>query len=96
MPQDPQSGKSSQPSTLNSQLLLAGDLLCDAGMIKNSFIQKVFITLFWGVCAAGLIQFYKHMIWQANEDINGEAAVKAIYGDSRQVTHTTSKNSVMH
>ena len=36
------------------------------------------------------------MIWQANEDINGAAAVKAIYGDSRQVTHPTSKNSTFH
>ena len=65
-------------------------------MIQNSFFQKVFLTIFWGLCAAGLFQFYKHMIWQANEDINGEAAVKAIYGDARQVTHHTSKNSVMH
>ena len=42
------------------------------------------------------VPIYKHMIWQANEDINGAAAVKAIYGDTRQVAHPTGKNSVMH
>jgi hypothetical protein len=52
-------------------------------MIRNTFLQKVVLTLFWGFCAAGLIQFYKHMIWQANEDINGAAAVAEIYGNSR-------------
>ncbi len=75
---------------------LAGDLLCDTGMIQNSFMQKVFITMFWGLCAAGLIEFYKHMIWQANEDINGDKAVKALYGDSRQVAHPINKNSEFH
>jgi hypothetical protein len=49
--------------------------------------------MFWGVCAAGLIQFYKHMIWRANEDINGEAATKALYGDARQVAHPIRKSS---
>ena len=75
---------------------LAGDLLWKSGMIQNSFLQKVFLTMFWGLCAAGMIEFYKHMIWQANEDINGDAAVKALYGDSRQVAHKISKGSVMH
>ena len=56
-------------------------------MIKNSFFQKVFLTMFWGLCAAGVVQFYIHMIWQANEDINGEAALKALYGDARQTVH---------
>jgi hypothetical protein len=56
-------------------------------MIKNSFFQKVFLTMFWGLCAAGLIQFYVHIIWQANEDINGEAATKELYSDARQVAH---------
>src|SRR5712675_2173686 len=42
-------------------------------MIRNTFMQKVLLTIFWGFCAAGLIQFYKHMIWQANEDLNGQA-----------------------
>jgi len=78
---------------LNSQLLLASDLLSNTGMIRNSFIQKVFITMFWGVCAAGLIQFYKHMIWQANEDINGDKAVRALYDDSRQVAHPAKRSS---
>ena len=72
---------------------LADDLLNKAGMIQNTFMQKVFITIFWGLCAAGLIQFYKHMIWQANEDINGDKAMKDLYGDSRQVAHPISKNS---
>ena len=76
--------------------MLAGDLLWDAGMIKNTFFQKVFLTMFWGLCAAGVVQFYRHMIWQANEDINGDAAVKALYSDSRQVAHPTSKGSTFH
>ena len=75
---------------------LADDLLLQTGMIQNSFMQKVFLTMFWGLCAAGLIEFYKHMIWQANEDINGKAAVEAIYGNSHQKGHATGKNSVMH
>ena len=74
-------------------VILAGDLLRNAGMIKNSFTQKVLITMFWGVCAAGMIQFYKHMIWQANEDINGAKAQKELYGDSRQVAHPINRNS---
>jgi hypothetical protein len=48
-------------------------------MIGNSFFQKVFLTLFFGMCAAGMIQFYKHMIWRANEDINGESALNELY-----------------
>ncbi len=38
-----------------------------------------------------MIQFYKHMIWQANEDINGAAATKELYSDSRQVVHPVRK-----
>lgn len=56
-------------------------------MIKNSFFQKVFLTMFWGLCAAGVVQFYIHMVWQANEDINGEANLKALYGDAKQRVH---------
>ena len=62
-------------------------------MIRNSFFQKVFLTMFWGMCAAGLIQFYKHMIWQANEDINGAAAQRELYSDARQVAHPISQQS---
>jgi hypothetical protein len=62
-------------------------------MIKNSFFQKVFLTMFWGLCAAGLIQFYIHMIWQANEDINGAAATRELYGDARQVAHPARSGS---
>lgn len=62
-------------------------------MIRNSFFQKVLLTMFWGFCAAGLIQFYKHMVWQANEDINGAAATKELYGDARQVAHPSSKRN---
>ena len=43
--------------------------------------------MFWGLCAAGLIQFYKHMIWQANEDINGAAAQKELYSDNKARMH---------
>jgi hypothetical protein len=50
-------------------------------------MQKVFLTIFWGMCTAGLIQFYVHMIWQANEDINGKDALKELYGDARVVVH---------
>ncbi len=56
-------------------------------MIQNSFMQKVFLTMFWGFCAAGLVQFYRHMIWKANEEINGQSAVSALYGDARPVVH---------
>lgn len=56
-------------------------------MIKNSFFQKVFLTMFWGFAAACVVQFYIHMIWQANEDINGEAHLKALYGDAKQTVH---------
>jgi hypothetical protein len=56
-------------------------------MIQNSFLQKVVLTIFWGLCAAGLIEFYIHMIWKANEDINGAAAQKELYGNARQVAH---------
>ncbi len=50
-------------------------------MVQNSFIQKVVLVVFFGFCAAGLIEFYKKMVWQANQDINGayektEAPVK--------------------
>ena len=62
-------------------------------MIRNSFFQKVFLTMFWGLCASGLILFYKHMIWQANEDINGVAATRELYGDAKQVAHPIRKNS---
>jgi hypothetical protein len=65
-------------------------------MIKNTFFQKVFLTMFWGFCAACLVHFYKHMIWQANEDINGAAGLKELYGDYRQVAHPTNKNSSFH
>ncbi len=64
-------------------------------MIQNSFLQKVFLTIFWGLCAAGMIEFYKHMIWQANEDINGKAAVEAIYGDRPPKSRTTRADSGM-
>ncbi len=40
-------------------------------MVHNSFIQKVVLVIFFGFCAAGLIEFYKKMIWQANQDLNG-------------------------
>ncbi len=53
----------------------------------NSFFQKVFLTMFWGLCAAGLLEFYIHMVWQANEDINGKEATKALYGNAKQVAH---------
>ena len=62
-------------------------------MIQNSFLQKVCLTIFWGLCAAGLIEFYKNMIWRANEDINGKAAVEAIYGDHSSKSRTTRPDS---
>jgi hypothetical protein len=65
-------------------------------MIKNTFFQKVFLTMFWGMCAAGMIQFYKHMIWRANEDINGDSALKELYSESKQVAHPISKSSRYH
>jgi hypothetical protein len=56
-------------------------------MIGNSFFQKVFLTMFLGVCAAGAILFYKNIVWKANEDINGEAAMKELYSDAKQHAH---------
>ena len=56
-------------------------------MIQNSFVQKIFLTMFFGMCAAGLIQFYKHMVWKANEEINGAAALHELYGTHYQVAH---------
>ena len=56
-------------------------------MTGNSFFQKVFLTMFWGLCAAGVIEFYVNMVWKANEDINGKDAMKALYGDAKQVAH---------
>ena len=56
-------------------------------MISNSFIQKIFLTMFFGMCAAGLLQFYKHMVWKANEEINGAAALQELYGTHYQVAH---------
>lgn len=64
------------------------------GMIQNSFMQKVCLTLFWGFCAAGLIEFYKHMIWRANEDINGAAAVHAIYGEKKPGSTVTTSTGM--
>ena len=40
-------------------------------MVQNSFFQKIFLTVFFGCCAAGAVEFYKNIIWQANEDVNG-------------------------
>lgn len=40
-------------------------------MVQNSFFQKFFLTLFLGCCGAGVVEFYKNIIWQANEDVNG-------------------------
>ena len=53
----------------------------------NSFMQKVFLTMFWGLCAAGVVEFYVNMVWKANEDINGQAAQKELYSNAKQVAH---------
>jgi hypothetical protein len=60
-------------------------------MIRNSFVQKVFLTMFYGMCAAGVIQFYKHIIWRANEDINGKDALAELYSDSKNRAHPARK-----
>lgn len=52
-------------------------------MIGNSFLQKVFLTIFLGACAAGLLQAYVHIVWKANEDINGKGALEEIYKNAR-------------
>jgi hypothetical protein len=56
-------------------------------MTGNSFLQKVCLTVFWGFCAACVIQFYATMVWKANEDINGADAMKELYGNAKQVAH---------
>lgn len=62
---------------------LASNLLPFVGMIRNSFLQKVILTIFWGVCAAGAIQFYKHIVWRANEDISDGPTLAELYGGKR-------------
>ena len=51
-------------------------------MIQHSFFQKVFLTIFLGMCAAVLMQFYKHMVWRANEEINGKEVLRELYQNS--------------
>lgn len=52
--------------------------------MRESLSQKIILILFFAGCAAGLMQFYRHMVWQANEDINGAAAVSRAYNGSRR------------
>ncbi len=52
--------------------------------MHHSFSQKVIIVLFFALCAAGLMEFYRHMVWQANEDVNGDASVKKAYSGPRR------------
>lgn len=47
--------------------------------MHNSFPQKVILTLFFAVCTAGLAQFYRHMVWRANEEINSQAEIEKAY-----------------
>ena len=63
-------------------------------MIQNSFLQKVCLTIFWGLCAAGLIEFYKQMIWRANQDINGKEAVEAIYNSDKPHHSRTTRSDL--
>src|ERR1043165_2913806 len=65
----------------NTHQKLAGNLLETFCMISNSFFQRVVLTIFFGFCAAILVQGYKHIIWRANEDINGSGGLKALYGE---------------
>ena len=52
--------------------------------MQNSFSQKVVLVLFFAACGAGLIEFYRHMIWQANEDINGAESIRKTYSGQRR------------
>lgn len=47
--------------------------------MHNSFSQKVILVLFCAFCAAGLMQYYRHLVWKANQEINGAEAVKKLY-----------------
>lgn len=47
--------------------------------MQNSFSQKFIMFLFFSLCSAGLVQFYRHMVWQANEDINSDAEIHKAY-----------------
>jgi hypothetical protein len=51
--------------------------------MQNSFSQKVILVLFFALCASGLIQFYRYMVWQANEDLNSPEAIKKAYHGGR-------------
>ncbi|HEX4083953.1 MAG TPA: hypothetical protein VHY22_03500 [Chthoniobacteraceae bacterium] len=38
--------------------------------MHGTFLQRVILTLFFALCAAGLIEFYKNVIQRADNDIN--------------------------
>ncbi|MEK0449350.1 MAG: hypothetical protein RL088_1618 [Verrucomicrobiota bacterium] len=52
--------------------------------MHNSFSQRVILVLFFAFCTAGLMQFYRHMVWKANHEINGDAAVESLYSDKKR------------
>lgn len=52
--------------------------------MHNSFSQRVILVLFFAFCTAGLMQFYRHMVWKANQEINGDAAIEAAYSKSKR------------
>lgn len=59
--------------------------------MRHSFLQQVVLTVICAALAAGLVQFYRHMVYQANEDINGKKAIQENYvtGRNNQVPDPT-------
>lgn len=52
--------------------------------MHNSFSQRVILVLFFAFCSAGLMQFYRHMVWKANQEINSDEAVKKLYSGGKR------------
>jgi hypothetical protein len=44
--------------------------LC-SDIMQMSFLQKLILTAVIGAVAAGVFQFYRHVIEQADQDLNG-------------------------
>jgi hypothetical protein len=38
--------------------------------MHGTFLQRVILTMFFALCAAGVIEFYKNFIQRADYDIN--------------------------
>lgn len=60
--------------------------------MSNGFLQKLMIVAFCGMCAAGMVQFYRHMILHVNDDISKKTKAKA--ADVRDAGGVTTASEV--